>query len=73
MSNEPRYWCGRVEGVDNFGSPIKDVFIDGKTRGGPWAIMSPNSWRARGCGRLGNGSGQKYKKQPDGRWMKIEG
>jgi hypothetical protein len=68
-----KYWCGDVPENDNFGGKITDTFIDGKTTQGPWAIMNPKHWRCFGIGRLGLGCGQKYEKQPDGQWMKIEG
>jgi hypothetical protein len=69
------YWMGHIGPKDDFGMTIKDEFIDGKTRlgHGPWAIMVPQSWRAYGVGTLGLGWGQRYKKQKDGRWLKVEG
>lgn len=71
-----RYWTGPVPKVDDFGSPITDEFIDGKTRSGPWATMSPESfakYRMARDGSLGMGLGQRYKLQPDGKWLKVEG
>lgn len=68
-----RYWTGSIRQKDDFGLSVGDTFIDGKTIHGPWAIMTPSSWRSHGVGRLGTGYGQKYKKQSDGRWLKIEG
>jgi hypothetical protein len=68
-----RYWIGGTIGPkDDFGAPIIDEFIDGKTRQGPWAIMAPASYRVLGKG-VGMGRGQRYKKQEDGRWLKVEG
>jgi len=72
IKEEDRYWMGSINDVDDFGKPIKDVFIDGKTNQGPWGIMSPESFRIYGVG-VGQGKGQKYKKQPDGKWKKIQG
>ena len=69
---EAVYWCGKVGDQDDFDEPITDVFIDGRTTSGPWAIMSPASFKAFGMG-LGTGRGQVYKLQADGRWLKIEG
>lgn len=66
------YWVGIVENKDDFGDEIKGTFIDGRTNLGPWAIMSPASFRRYGLG-IGTGLGQKYQQQPDGRWLKIEG
>ena len=67
-----RYWHGKVPANDDFDSPITDTFIDGATSYGPWAYMSPVSHKLYGRG-LGNGRGQKYQKQPNGRWLKVEG
>jgi hypothetical protein len=39
---------------------------------GPWAIMSEASWQRKGIGRTGIGFGQKYEKQEDGKWLKVE-
>ena len=68
-----RYWTGDVGEKDDFGRLITDEFIDGRTMMGPWAIMAPLSWRVEGIGKLGLGNGQRYKKQPDGKWLKVEG
>jgi hypothetical protein len=68
-----RFWTGDVPAKDDFGMTINDEFIDGKTRSGPWATMTPMSWRAMGIGMLGLGRGQRYRKQADGRWLKVEG
>lgn len=67
------FWKGNVGEDDDFGQPIRGVFIDGKTQMGPWAIMTPASWQMYGVGRLGTGYGQKYKQMADGRWQKVEG
>ena len=66
------FWTAPVGGFDDFDFPIRDVIIDGKTTQGPWAIMTPESFKIYGRG-LGLGRGQKYQKQADGRWLKIEG
>ena len=66
------YWSGDPGEKDDFGFPIKDEFIDGKTQMGPWANMAPSTFKIHGIG-LGQGYGQRYKKQADGRWLKIEG
>ena len=68
-----KYWMGTPPGdKDDFGAPILHEFVDGKTRQGPWAIMSNASHRLYGVG-LGLGKGQRYRKQPDGKWLKVEG
>lgn len=54
---------------------IRGVFIDGRTKAGPWAFMCEACWRdGLGLGgALGLGRGQKYKEQLDGKWLKVEG
>jgi hypothetical protein len=69
---KPVYWIGTVPQVDDFDVPITRTFIDGKTTQGPWATMTPASHKKHGVG-LGTGKGQRYDKQPDGRWLKVKG
>lgn len=68
-----KFWAGKPPARDDFGKPIVASFIDGKTRHGPWAIMTLQSWLSEGCGRFGLGFGQRYSYQGDGRWLKVEG
>jgi hypothetical protein len=68
-----KYWVSPVNERDDFNMLIDDIIYDGKTVMGTWALMSPGAWRAYGVGRTGLGLAQKYKKQSDGRWLKIEG
>lgn len=68
-----KYWQGHVPERDDFGDTIKGVFVDGKTKQGPWAFMTPASWRQNGVGRYGTGLGQRYVKAASGRWLKVEG
>ena len=68
-----QYWLGSVGKVDDFEDSISDEIIDCKTIYGPWALMTPKSFEKCGVGRLGTGYGQRYKKQSDGKWLKIEG
>jgi hypothetical protein len=68
-----KFWMGTVPKKDDFGQEITDEFIDGKTTQGPWGFMTPDSWEEHGIGKLGTGLGQKYKKQENGKWLKIEG
>jgi hypothetical protein len=72
MSKEVR-WVGDLRATDDFGSAILGTFYDAKTIVGAWAIMSPHSWIIYGNGQLGTGFGQKYEKQKDGIWLKVEG
>lgn len=66
------YWISPVNEADDFGNVIEDTFYDGATSMGPWAIMAPKSFRRYGRG-VGLGIGQRYNKQSDGRWLKVEG
>ena len=72
---EPVYWLSPVGKEDDFNSRIGDTIIDGKSKYGPWGLMTPASWASYSGtgGRLGLGLGQKYKKQSNGKWLKIEG
>jgi hypothetical protein len=72
MSKEV-YWAGNLPPKDDFGIKYDVTMIDGATKYGPWACMTPKSWRVYGMGKLGTGFGQKYVKQADGRWLKVEG
>ncbi len=65
-------WIGPVRPEDDFGSIIHDEFIDGRTKSGMWAIMTPENHKFYGVG-LGIGLGQRYKRHEDGNWYKVEG
>ncbi len=67
-NNTPVYWLSPLGSVDDFGHPYVDEMIDGKTQFGPWANMTPENWEI-----FGAGLGQRYQRQPDGRWLKVEG
>lgn len=69
---EQVYWLSPVGQRDDFGSHVRTIIIDGKTKQGPWALMTPESFASFGVG-LGLGLGQKYVRQTDGRWLKTEG
>ncbi len=73
--NEQVFWLSPVGKVDDFDMVVGDVIIDAKTVYGPWALMTPESFASYGGtgGRLGLGLGQRYQRQPDGKWLKIEG
>lgn len=49
------------------------VMYDGKTKHGPWAIMNETAWELYGCGRLGAGFGQKYRRNEAGEFYISEG
>ena len=65
------YWLGTVPNTDDFGCAIIDRFYDVKTKLGPWAILSPASYKVYGI-KLGTGYGQCYEKRGT-RWVKVEG
>jgi hypothetical protein len=74
--SKPVYWISPVGEKDDFGDVITDEIIDGKTVfNGQWGLMTPDSWKRVGAtgGRFGLGLGQRYKKQSDGKWLKVEG
>jgi hypothetical protein len=71
--NRKVFWLSPVGECDDFKDVIEDVIYDGRTTMGPWALMTPKSFRQHGLGRTGLGLAQKYEKQPDGRWLKVEG
>lgn len=66
------YWLSGVGIDDDFNDKVENTIIDGKTKTGPWGLMTPASFARFGVG-LGTGLGQKYEKQPDGKWLKVEG
>lgn len=66
------YWRSPVGVKDDFGDEVEDTIIDGATTMGPWGLMTPRSHRRYGVG-LGLGRGQKYERQADGKWLKVEG
>ena len=49
------------------------VMYDGKTKHGPWATMGETAWELYGCGRLGAGFGQKYRRNEAGEFYISEG
>lgn len=55
-----KVWISPVPEKDDFGLPVVGTFIDGRTKAGPWAIMSLASFKNHGVG-LGVGFGQKYR------------
>lgn len=71
----PVYWCGsEILHCESCNVNLVEIgkFIDGKICRGPWAVLCPACHTNSGIG-LGTGRGQLYHKQPDGRWLKVEG
>lgn len=55
-----RKWMGsKPKACQICGLLLKEVFIDGRIKAGPWAIMCEDCHSKMGAG-LGTGSGQKY-------------
>jgi hypothetical protein len=54
----PKYWQGSVDTHDDFGKEIDDTFYDAKSIQGPWAVMTPSSFRLHSYGRTGTGMGR---------------
>lgn len=72
MSHKPVIYCNAPAICDVCHDPIKTTFIDGATRMGPWANMCLLCFGSIGIG-LGLGRGQRYIKQGDGKFLKVEG
>jgi hypothetical protein len=74
LGNRPKiYWVGRSPvACDCCGIGIHSVFVDGATILGPWGNLHPACHANIGRG-LGLGLGQRYEKQADGRWLRVEG
>ena len=69
-----KYWLSPVGTHDDYGDEIKDIIIDGRTKEGPWALMTPKSFKENGWRpEEWQGYGQMYQKQSDGKWLKIKG
>jgi hypothetical protein len=69
----PVFWCGPPPAkCDVCKQPIDGAFIDGRTVYGPWANMDAACHAEFGTG-LGQGRGQKFVKQADGRFLKTAG
>ena len=69
------FWAGVApSSCDVCSTPINGEFIDGKVRGGGFAFMCLSCHTfGPGTGVLGIGFGQRYRKQPSGRFLKVEG
>jgi len=68
-----RYWLGTPPTrCDACGFTLARVFLDAATRRGRWGILCPGCHAEIGLG-VGTGRGQRYERQPDGRWLKTAG
>ena len=75
MATVKKMWQGiepKTCDIPACGNLITTEFVDGATRMGPWANMCPSCHMkyGRGCG---TGQGQRYRKDKDGHFVKIEG
>lgn len=69
----PKYWAGDPPSkCDLCSHPITKVFVDGKTRLGPWGNLCPSCHTGYGAG-LGTGRGQRYERTASGEWVKTAG
>lgn len=70
-----KYWMSEIPAkCDTCDTPIKNKFYDAKTEMGPWANMCPSCFGlGPGIGKLGQGFGQEYTKQSDGKFIKTGG
>jgi hypothetical protein len=70
---EPVYWISEPPAVCELcGQKIKETFADARTVQGPWGSLDLKCLRIHGVG-VGKGKGQVYRRQDDGRWLKVEG
>jgi len=58
---------------DITGEPLGSIMYDGKTIHGSWACMSERGWEREGCGRVGPGFAQKYRRNEEGQFYLSEG
>lgn len=70
---KPTFWSGDVNCDFNKSHDTHLVFIDGKTKMGPWAGMCESCFRRYGFGRYGTGFAQRYERQADDRYLKVDG
>lgn len=71
-----KYWVGSAPTQCDLNThhthAITTAFVDGRTQMGPWANMCLSCHKTHGVG-FGQGNGQKYEKQDNGRWLKVLG
>ena len=71
-----RYLSAEKATKDDFGIPFTgtagEVVYDARTKMGPWAMMTEQSWKLYGAGLLGVGYGQKYVRNERGELHLME-
>ena len=74
---KPVYWQHRGDVACDFCNRVMtDQFTDGKTNRGPWAIMCNSCLPMHSIANRnyhGQGLGQQYTLQANGRWLKTAG
>lgn len=78
MSRGARYLSAEQMTEDDFGDKFTgkpgELVYDARIRGHScWATMTDSSWKKHGIGQLGLGLGQCYKRDEQGRLMKVGG
>lgn len=71
--NPPARFSPHPTHCDITKAPLGPIMYDGRTRQGPWAIMSAQAWNLYGCGKLGAGNGQMYRRAENGSYYLSEG
>lgn len=72
MANKIVTWSGSTT-CDFCHKEIPHTLIDGKTMMGSWATMCPQCHAFYGYRKFGTGIGQKYQKDSNGKFVKVEG
>lgn len=68
------YWLSPLTVCQTCKGPFGNIMYDMKTDFGSWANMCLTcATLGPGIGKTGTGFGQRYEKQPDGKWLKTEG
>jgi hypothetical protein len=71
---EDKYWYGSgPDKCDVCGGKIEKYFVDGKLKLGPWAKQCLSCFQQLGVGILGTDLGQIYRKEENGKWLRIGG
>lgn len=70
---KPAYWVGVITHCNLCEGALGSVMYDAREKwSGRWGNFCHSCFQAVGSG-LGTGKGQKYAKQADGKWLKVEG
>lgn len=73
IGTKPVYWLGtEIKTCQVCSGAMSTVMYDCRVPGMGWANICHHCFTGYRC-KLGTGLGQKYKKQTDGRWLKVKG